>query len=110
MAEVRRRAEVIPLSDPNRPLQPRHAAVVIKRLWKEGRVTWKQHGKLRRKQREFDTLEIESLVLNGTVVGPSGCSDGCWTYEVEDRQQTKRLVVSVRRDILRIVTIIRMER
>jgi hypothetical protein len=111
MAEVTKKAEVIPLTDdPDHPLNPKHAAIVIKRLWREGRVTWRQHGKKQRGQRDFDTLEVEALVLKGTVVGPSGRSESCWKYEIEDRQQTQRLVVAVRRNTIQIITIIRLGR
>jgi hypothetical protein len=108
---MKKRAEVIPLTDdPNRPLNPKHASIFIKRLWREGKVTWREHGERRQRERDFDTLEVEALVLNGTVVGVGGREDDCWRYEVEDRQRTKRLIVAIRRERLQIVTIIRQGR
>jgi hypothetical protein len=109
---MKKKAELIPriADDPRRPLQPKHATILAKRLWREGKVTWKEHGEQRKQEREFDTLEVESLILNGTVVGVSGWTGDCWIYEIEDRQRTKRLVVAVRRESLQIITIIRLGR
>jgi hypothetical protein len=105
------KAEVIRIGDPEQPLLPQHAAKLIRRLWRQGKVTWRDYGAAERKQeRGFTTLEVEALIINGFCVGPSGKSDGRWSYEIEDRQQTKRLVASVGRDLLHIVTIVRNAR
>lgn len=108
---MKKKAEVIPpTDDPDRPLTPKHASIFIKKLWREGKVTWRDHGKRRKQERDFDTLEVEKLVLEGTVVGPSGRMGDCWKYEIEDRQRTKRVVVAVRRERIQVVTIIRLGR
>lgn len=99
-----------PLAHPERPLHPKHATILIKRLWREGRVTWAEHSERRTREREFDTLEVEELVRNGMVVGIGSRSQGSWKYELEDRRRTKRLVMSILGDLLEIVTIIRLER
>jgi hypothetical protein len=108
---MKKKAQVIPLTDDReRPLSLKHASISIKKLWREGRVTWKEHAEERKEERAFDTLEVETLILQGTVVGVGGRQDDCWRYEIEDRQQTKRLIVAVRRERIQIITIERRGR
>ena len=108
---MKKKAGVIPLTDdPTRPLPPKHAAIVVRKLWREGKVTWREHAARRKDERDFDTLEVEALVLNGVVIGVSGREGNCWRYEIEDRQQTKRLVLAIRRERLEIVTVTRLGR
>ncbi|MBV8054196.1 MAG: hypothetical protein JOZ29_02775 [Deltaproteobacteria bacterium] len=108
---MKKKAEVIPLADdPNRPLSSKHASIFIKKLWREGKVTWREHAEGRKKERDFDTLEVETLVLQGTVIGVGGRQDDCWRYEIEDRQRTKRLIVAIRRERIQIITIERLGR
>jgi hypothetical protein len=106
---MKKKAQVIPLiDDPHRPLSTKHASILIKKLWREGKVTWQEHAKERKAERAFDTLEVETLVLQGTVVGVGGRQNDCWRYEIEDRQQTKRLIVAIRKDVIQIITIERL--
>jgi hypothetical protein len=108
---MKKKAQAIPrIDDPQHPLSLKHASIFIKKLWREGKVTWREHAQERREERAFDTLEVETLVLQGTVVGVGGRQNDCWRYEIEDRQQTKRLVVAVRRERIQIITIERRRR
>lgn len=104
------KAEIIRVLDPAQPLISKHAALLIKRLWRQGKVTWREHGTNKKEEREFSTLEIENLIRQGIYIGPSGRAEGRWSYEIEDRLRTQRLVVSIGRDLLHIVTVIRLAR
>jgi hypothetical protein len=100
--------QIIRVLDPDQPLEPKHAAQIIKRLWREGRITWREHGTQRKNLRDFNTIEVEFLIKLGVYLGPTGKADGRWSYEIEDRQRKTRLVVSIGRNLLHIVTIIRL--
>jgi hypothetical protein len=112
MDGVKKKAAVVIALDPDdddtKPLPYTAAMRRIRRLWREGNTTWREHADERRQGRKFTTPELERLMLEGNITG-HGHSEGHWKYTVEDRQRTLKASVSIRRNLLFIISVMRNE-